>query len=52
VDAFLDKMTAAGQPTAFLLSGHGTGVIKKVVQEHLKTCRYAGAREWGGGEGV
>ena len=24
-------------------AGHGTGVIKKVVREHLKTCRYAEA---------
>ena len=43
VDLFLDRMMRAGQPTAFLLSGHGTGVVKKVVQEHLRKCAYAGA---------
>jgi len=30
VDYFLDKMTRASIPTAFILTGHGTGVIKKV----------------------
>ncbi|EKX43436.1 hypothetical protein GUITHDRAFT_110559 [Guillardia theta CCMP2712] len=43
IDSFLDKMTSANQPTAFILSGHGTGVVKKVVQEHLATCMYAAA---------
>ena len=27
VDKFLDKMSMAGQPSAFLLSGHGTGAV-------------------------
>ena len=26
-----------------LVAGHGTGVVKKVVQDHLKKCTYAGA---------
>jgi len=33
-------------PSDFLvvvIAGHGTGVVKKVVREHLKTCRYATA---------
>jgi len=36
-------MMGRGQSTVFLLSGHGTGVVKKVVQEHLKKSSYAGA---------
>jgi dsDNA-specific endonuclease/ATPase MutS2 len=26
-----------------VIAGHGTGVVKKVVREHLKSCRYATA---------
>ena len=37
VDQFLDKMTRSGFPAVFVLTGHGTGVVKKVNTQRLCT---------------
>lgn len=40
---FATQLTRAHSLFLSLVAGHGTGVVKKVVQEHLKNCTYAGA---------
>ncbi len=41
VDAFLDRLSLAQTPHAFLIHGHGTGALKTGVRRHLKTSPYA-----------
>ncbi|HCH64595.1 MAG TPA: hypothetical protein DFR83_17445, partial [Deltaproteobacteria bacterium] len=41
---FLDKMTMEGRPVAFILHGHGTGVLKRAVREWLPKSAYI--RAW------
>jgi DNA mismatch repair protein MutS2 len=41
VEAFLDRLSLAQAPHAFLIHGHGTGALKTGVRLHLKTSPYA-----------
>ena len=41
VDAFLDRLSFAQTPHAFLIHGHGTGALKTGVRRYLKTSPYA-----------
>ncbi|HEU5361009.1 MAG TPA: Smr/MutS family protein [Candidatus Deferrimicrobiaceae bacterium] len=41
VDAFLDRLSLAQTPHAFLIHGHGTGALKAGVRRHLKSSPYA-----------
>jgi DNA mismatch repair protein MutS2 len=41
VDAFLDRLSLAQSPHAFLIHGHGTGALKTGVRRHLKASPYA-----------
>ncbi len=41
VDAFLDRLSLARTPHAFLIHGHGTGALKTGVRRHLKSSPYA-----------
>jgi DNA mismatch repair protein MutS2 len=40
VDAFLDRLLNIGEPSGFVLHGHGTGALKSAVREHLKASSY------------
>jgi DNA mismatch repair protein MutS2 len=44
VDAFLDRLVLRNEPVAFLLHGHGSGVLKKAVRAHLS--RHPQVRRW------
>ena len=37
---FLDRMTMEARPVAFILHGHGTGVLKKAVRDWLPRSQY------------
>ena len=41
IDAFLDRLSLAQSPHAFLIHGHGTGALKSGVRRHLKSSPYA-----------
>lgn len=41
VDAFLDRLSLAQAPHAFLIHGHGTGALKTAVRRHLRVSPYA-----------
>lgn len=41
IDAFLDRMSLAQAPFAFLIHGHGTGALKSGVRRHLRGSPYA-----------
>ncbi|MEK6779354.1 MAG: endonuclease MutS2 [Candidatus Deferrimicrobiota bacterium] len=41
VEAFLDRLSLAQAPHAFLIHGHGTGALKTAVRRHLKASSYA-----------
>ncbi len=50
VDAFLDRMLAQGEPTGFILHGHGTGKLKAAVRAHLRSSVYVDRSEPAGPE--
>ncbi len=43
VERFLDRLYAAGEPTALILHGHGTGALKQALRDHLSASPYVGA---------
>ena len=52
LEAFLDRTALEGADTVFVIHGHGTGALRKVVREYLATSPYvARFRAGGGGEG-
>lgn len=56
LDEFLDDLFANGQPSAFIIHGHGTGALKAAVREYLADSPYAHHFRSGlpeeGGDGV
>jgi len=40
IDAFLDRMLGEGETVGFVLHGHGTGVLRQAVREHLGGSSY------------
>ena len=44
VEFFLDKLVLAGEPTAWLLHGHGTGSLKTALRKYLPKAPHA--RAW------
>jgi DNA mismatch repair protein MutS2 len=56
VEAYLDRAALDGRSPVFILHGHGTGALKKVVREYLAASPYV--RRWAaggkgqGGDGV
>jgi DNA mismatch repair protein MutS2 len=40
VDAFLDRLLAAGEPDCLVLHGHGTGALKQALRDHLASSPY------------
>jgi DNA mismatch repair protein MutS2 len=40
IDAFLDRLYGDGGTSGFVLHGHGTGVLKSAVREHLGRSPY------------
>ena len=44
VEFFLDKLVLAGEPTAWLLHGHGTGSLKTALRKYLPKAPHA--RGW------
>lgn len=40
VDAFLDRLLNVGEPSGFVLHGHGTGALKLAVRAHLQASSY------------
>lgn len=56
VDTFLDRLSVAQAPHAFIIHGHGTGALKTAVRRHLRTSPYAkrsfAAPREQGGEGA
>jgi len=56
IDAFLDRLSLAQAPHAFLIHGHGTGALKAGVRRHLAKSPYANrslpAPREQGGDGV
>lgn len=52
LEAFLDRTALEGADTVFVIHGHGTGALRKVVREYLATSPYvARFRAGGTGEG-
>ncbi|MBN2574385.1 MAG: Smr/MutS family protein [Deltaproteobacteria bacterium] len=52
LEAFLDRTALEGADTVFVIHGHGTGALRKVVREYLATSAYvARFRAGGAGEG-
>ena len=52
LEAFLDRTALEGADTVFVIHGHGTGALRKVVREYLATSPYvARFRAGGAGEG-
>jgi dsDNA-specific endonuclease/ATPase MutS2 len=52
LEAFLDRTALEGADTVFVIHGHGTGALRKVVREYLATSPYVGRfRAGGAGEG-
>jgi DNA mismatch repair protein MutS2 len=50
--AFLDRTALEGADTVFVIHGHGTGALRKVVREYLATSAYVARFRAGGvGEG-
>ncbi|MBL8920664.1 MAG: Smr/MutS family protein [Myxococcaceae bacterium] len=56
VERFLDRVSRDGEAAAILLHGHGTGALKTVIREHLRSSPYAKTFRPGdgpeGGDGV
>jgi DNA mismatch repair protein MutS2 len=56
VEAFLDRLSLAQAPHAFIIHGHGTGALKAAVRGHLRNSPYAkrvvAAPREQGGDGV
>ena len=56
VEAYLDRAALADRSPVFILHGHGTGALKKIVREYLAASSYV--RRWApggkgqGGDGV
>ncbi len=52
LEAFLDRTALEGADAVFVIHGHGTGALRKVVREYLATSPYvARFRPGGSGEG-
>jgi DNA mismatch repair protein MutS2 len=52
LEAFLDRTALEGADAVFVIHGHGTGALRKVVREYLATSPYvARFRAGGSGEG-
>jgi DNA mismatch repair protein MutS2 len=52
LEAFLDRSALEGADTVFVIHGHGTGALRKVVREYLATSPYVERfRPGGAGEG-
>ena len=52
LEAFLDRAALEGADTVFIIHGHGTGALRKVVREYLATSPYVERfRPGGTGEG-
>ena len=53
---YLDRSAREGVPAVFIIHGHGTGVLKKLVREYLATSSYVVSFRPGeqgeGGDGV
>jgi DNA mismatch repair protein MutS2 len=56
VDRFLDQLYQLESDCAFVMHGHGTGVLKKALRNHLRTSPYVSSFEAAaydeGGDGV
>ncbi|MCO4770585.1 MAG: Smr/MutS family protein [Deltaproteobacteria bacterium] len=56
VDRFLDERSLTSDGWAFILHGHGTGVLKSAVRDHLKSSPYVSQTASGtrsqGGDGI
>jgi DNA mismatch repair protein MutS2 len=56
IDSFLDRLSLAQAPHAFLIHGHGTGALKSAVRRHLVKSPYVkrsfSAPREQGGDGV
>jgi len=52
LEAFLDRTALEGADTVYVIHGHGTGALRKVVREYLATSAYVAQFRAGGvGEG-
>jgi DNA mismatch repair protein MutS2 len=52
LEAFLDRTALEGADTVYVIHGHGTGALRKVVREYLATSPYVERfRAGGAGEG-
>jgi DNA mismatch repair protein MutS2 len=52
LEAFLDRTALEGADAVFIIHGHGTGALRKVVREYLATSPYVERYRPGGtGEG-
>jgi DNA mismatch repair protein MutS2 len=52
LEAFLDRTALEGADTVYVIHGHGTGALRKVVREYLATSPYVERfRPGGAGEG-
>jgi DNA mismatch repair protein MutS2 len=41
METFLDRLSLAQAPHAFVIHGHGTGALKAAVRSHLRNSPYA-----------
>ena len=53
---YLDRSVREGKPMVYIIHGHGTGALKKLVREYLKDSPYARefrpGQDYEGGDGV
>ena len=56
IEAYLDKASLVNLSPVYIIHGHGTGALKQVIRDYLKTCPYAAKFRPGeaaeGGDGV
>ena len=52
LDAFLDRAVRGGWPGILVVHGHGTGILKRAIRDHLVRSAYVRSFRAGGqGEG-
>lgn len=52
LDKYIDDLIVSNRKSATIIHGYGTGVVREIVQDYLKKCKYIDSFRYGGaGEG-